>query len=39
MSAAEAAELLAAAAAQERGLQERRLDRARSRDPVVEENW
>ena len=39
MSAAEAAELLAAAAAQERGLQERRLDRARNRDPVVEENW
>ncbi|MEN8144818.1 MAG: hypothetical protein ABFS14_07690 [Gemmatimonadota bacterium] len=39
MSAAEAAALLEAAAAQERGLQERRLDRARGRDPVVEQNW
>ncbi len=39
MSAAEAAALLEAAAAQERGLQERRLDRARSRDPAVEQNW
>jgi hypothetical protein len=39
LSAAEALDLLEAAARQEQDVQGRRLERNRSRDPVVEKNW
>jgi len=39
LSAAEAIDLLEAAARQEQDVQGRRLERNRSRDPVVEKNW
>ncbi len=39
LSAAEAMDLLEQAARQERDVQGRRLERNRSRDPVVEKNW
>jgi len=39
LSAAEALELLEMAAEQEKDVQGRRLERNRSRDPVVERNW
>lgn len=39
LSAAEAMDLLEVAARQERDVQGRRLERNRSRDPVVEKNW
>ncbi|MFQ5530720.1 MAG: hypothetical protein ACE5FP_10305, partial [Gemmatimonadota bacterium] len=39
MTRAEADRLLDAAAAEERRVQEERLERNRSRDPVAERNW
>jgi hypothetical protein len=39
LSAAEALDLLDVAAEQEKDVQGRRLERNRSRDPVVERNW
>ena len=39
LSAAEALDLLDVAAEQEQDVQGRRLERNRSRDPVVEKNW
>jgi hypothetical protein len=39
MTEGEARRLLDAAAGAERAVQERRLERSRSRDPVVERNW
>jgi hypothetical protein len=39
LSAAEAMDLLEVAAQQEKDVQGRRLERNRSRDPVVEKNW
>jgi hypothetical protein len=39
LSAAEALDLLDVAAEQEKDVQGRRLERNRSRDPVVDKNW